>query len=202
MTAPERGAGGGAPAAGGGLDAVVLLRHGQTSGNALGRYLSSTDEPLTGQGRAAILALRPPAVARVYTSPLLRCRQSAALLYPGLPAVPVEGLRECGFGRFENKNFRELAGDPDYQRWVDSGGTLPFPGGESRDQFVRRTLSAFQALDLRGGAAIVAHGGTLMALMSELWGGDYFDYQTPCATGFLCRWDGARFASWQSLGRA
>lgn len=181
---------------------LLLLRHGQTPGNALGRYLGRTDEPLSPQGRAAVLALNPPKVGRVYVSPLLRCRQSAALLYPGQPALPVEGLRECEFGRFENKSFRELADDPDYQRWVDSGGTLPFPGGESREDFVRRTLAAFEGLDLRGGAAIVAHGGTVMALMSVLLGGDYFDYQTPCATGFLCRWDGSQLSCPQPFGRA
>lgn len=181
---------------------LLLLRHGQTPGNALGRYLGRTDEPLSPQGRAAVLALKPPKVGRVYVSPLLRCRQSAALLYPELPARPVEGLRECEFGRFENKSFRELADDPDYQRWVDSGGTLPFPGGESREDFVRRTLAAFEGLDLRGGAAIVAHGGTVMALMSALLGGDYFDYQTPCATGFLCRWDGSQLSCPQPFGRA
>ncbi len=181
---------------------LLLLRHGQTPGNALGRYIGRTDEPLSPQGRAAVLALRPPQVGRVYVSPLLRCRQSAALLYPRLPAVSVEGLRECDFGRFENKNFQELADDPDYQRWVDSGGALPFPGGESREAFIRRTLAAFKSLDLSGGAAIVAHGGTVMALMSTLWGGRYFDYQVPCATGFLCRWNGAALLSPQPFGGA
>ena len=38
------------------------------------------------------------------------------------------------FGSFEGKTYFDLNGNEDYQRWIDSGGTLPFPGGESREQ--------------------------------------------------------------------
>lgn len=47
----------------------------------------------------------------------------------------IEELSECDFGEFENKNYKELSGNQDYQRWIDSNGTLPFPGGESREAF-------------------------------------------------------------------
>lgn len=171
---------------------LLLLRHGQTAGNALGRYIGKTDEGLSPAGRAQVKALKAPPVQRVYASPLGRCLETARLLYPLLPPVAVEGLRECDFGDFENKSCRDLQGDPRYQRWIDSGGTLPFPGGESRAAFIRRTVDAFLALDLRGDVAVIAHGGTWMAVLSSLAAprGDYFDYQVPCAGGFLCRWDG------------
>lgn len=35
-------------------------------------------------------------------------------------------FRECDFGIFEGKNYEELKENRDYQRWLDSGGVLPF----------------------------------------------------------------------------
>lgn len=56
----------------------------------------------------------------------------------------IEELAECDFGEFENKNYKELDGNANYQAWIDSNGTLPFPGGESREEFKRRNLSGFE----------------------------------------------------------
>ena len=75
---------------------VYLIRHGQTQGNLERRYTGSTDQPLCPQGRAALAGRRLPAVERVYASPLLRCRETAALVYPGTACEIVEDLRECG----------------------------------------------------------------------------------------------------------
>lgn len=48
------------------------------------------------------------------------------------------------FGAFEGHNYQELSGDPAYQRWIDSGGTLPFPEGESREEFIRRNVAGYE----------------------------------------------------------
>ena len=50
------------------------------------------------------------------------------------------------FGQFEGKNYEELKDNPDYQKWIDSNGTLPFPGGESREQFIRRSMEGFDRM--------------------------------------------------------
>ena len=66
--------------------------------------------------------------------------------------------------------YAELNGRADYQAWIDSGGALPFPGGECRASFARRCVAAFDALparDLGDDWAIVAHGGTIMSAFSE-----------------------------------
>ena len=52
--------------------------------------------------------------------------------------------KEIDFGRFEGKNYQDLNGDPDYQRWIDSGGVTAFPGGESRDEFVKRSMAGLE----------------------------------------------------------
>ena len=71
-----------------------------------------------------------PAVQAVVVSPMRRCIQTARLIYPDKEAVIVEDLRECDFGTFEGKNYRQLSGNTEYQRWIDSNATIPFPGGE------------------------------------------------------------------------
>lgn len=180
---------------------VILIRHGKTAGNLEGRYNGArTDEPLLPEGAEELKKRHYPPVSRVIISPMLRCRQTAAILYPDIPPEVCPDLRECDFGEFEGKSYRELNGRPDYQAWIDSGGTLPFPGGESLRSFADRCARAFA--DLRPelwktDTAVIAHGGTLMALMSAFAQPrqDYFSYQVKNGEGFLLRPDG----SWEKL---
>ena len=169
---------------------VILIRHGKTRGNLEGRYVGRTDEPLCPEGVAALEGFHAPPADALLVSPLRRCLETAAILYPGLTPAPVEGLRECDFGAFEMKNYAELNGDPAYQAWIDSGGELPFPGGESRASFQARCCRAFAeavaGLPEDARVAVVAHGGTIMAVLSRF--GEprkgYFDWQAKNGEGF------------------
>lgn len=174
---------------------LALIRHGKTVGNTQGRYIGTTDEPLCAEGIQALQtgAGCYPAADLVVSSPMKRCVQTAELLYPGMPPVLLDGFRECDFGVFENHNYQELSGDPAYQAWIDSGGTLPFPGGESREQVALRTEEAFrQMLSLIRAqgitrAALVVHGGTIMSIMEQfsVIRRNYFDWQVKNGCGFL-----------------
>ena len=66
-----------------------------------------------------------PEVQRVYVSPMKRCMETAKLIFKE-NFYEVEELRECDFGIFENKNYKELSDCPEYQAWIDSGGTMTF----------------------------------------------------------------------------
>ena len=110
-----------------------LIRHGKTEGNKLSRYIGTTDEPLCQEGTEFLHKMDYPKVQAVYVSPLKRCVQTAEILFPGEPVHIIEELAECDFGEFENKNYKELEGNRHYQEWIDSNGTLHFPGGESRE---------------------------------------------------------------------
>ena len=172
----------------------ILIRHGLTQGNREGRYIGCrTDEPLCAEGIAALQGQTVPPARRVFVSPMRRCLETAALLYPQADRVIVPDFRECDFGEFEGKNYAELNGRADYQAWIDSGGEAPFPGGESRAAFAARCADAFAALDPEGeDCAVVAHGGTLMAIMERFARprGGYFDFQVPCGQGFLLQANG------------
>ena len=170
---------------------LILIRHGETQGNKLKRYIGKrTDEPLCPEAGNMLAQLAYPEVQAVYASPMIRCTQTAGILFPGKKLNIIDELAECDFGEFENKNYQELDGNEHYQSWIDSGGLLPFPGGESREEFKRRNVTGFQkAVNgcLRNGislAALVVHGGTIMAVLSSLTGGEYFDFQVKNGEGY------------------
>lgn len=150
---------------------IALIRHFKTEGNRRRQYIGVTDEPLD-------LSAVPekmegyPAAEIVVASPMKRCIQTAGRIYPGIPVVKCEALRECDFGEFEGKNYEELKDNPLYQRWMDSGGTIAFPGGESQEDFRERCVKGFEEMlremtkQGRKRAAFVVHGGTIMAVIS------------------------------------
>ena len=172
-----------------------LYRHGKTKGNEEGRYLGRTDESLSEEGKKALREKRMPPAEAVFSSPKKRCQETAALFFPGQCRISVPDLRECDFGIFENKNWRELSGNPAYQKWIDSGGTLPFPGGESGEGFQKRCREAFLevlAFCKREGierAALVIHGGTIRSILSA-WGEPargFYDWNPKNGGGYRIR---------------
>ena len=175
----------------------ILIRHGQTQGNLEHRYIGCrTNEPLCPEGIASLQGKSYPPAAKVFVSPMKRCLETAVLLYPDVPTEVVEDFRECDFGDWENKNYAELNGSADYQAWFDSGGEKPFPGGESRAEFAARCVRAFDeplTRNLQEDCAIIAHGGTIMAIMERYAHpcGAYYDFQVSIGCGFVLHIDGS-----------
>ena len=176
---------------------LVLMRHGTTAGNAEHRYVGRrTDESLSAEGRAQCLRVGVfPQVERVYVSPLLRARQTAGICFPHARAIEVPGLEEFDFGAFEGRSAQEMADDADYRAWVEGWCLGRCPGGESREEYVRRSNDALVAL-LWGAAArgehevlVVAHGGTIMAALSALGptpasGDPYYGWHVGTCEGY------------------
>lgn len=176
---------------------IYLIRHGMTEGNKYQRYIGTTDEALCPEGREAIKKISYGVPDEVFVSPMIRCRETAEILFPQKRLRIIDQLAECDFGAFENKNYQELSGDRDYQAWVDSGGTLPFPEGESREQFRRRTLEGFSRIvtacirEKINTAAVVVHGGTIMNIM-EAYGQpkrSFYDWHVKNGHGYLVQVD-------------
>lgn len=178
---------------------IHLIRHGITEGNLLGQYIGVTDSPLSQEGRERLLQQREaggyPQAQAYYTSPLSRCRDTLHLLYPDAKPQVVEDFRECNFGEWEGKTADELKDDPAFARWMEQGETPTPPGGESSRQFIHRTCQAFETLVqelLKSGttsAVVVAHGGTLMAILSAygLPRASFYDWMTEPGCGYSLR---------------
>ncbi|MBQ7433686.1 MAG: histidine phosphatase family protein [Lachnospiraceae bacterium] len=183
---------------------LIWIRHGQTKGNQEKRYIGRTEEVLCPAGIAQIQenirACQYPKADLVVCSPMKRCIQTAKLIYPDVPCVIEENLRECDFGRFEGKNYQELTGDPAYQQWIDSNGTLPFPEGETVEAFQNRTVegfwSALKKIQAEGlhpeTVAFVVHGGTIMSVLEQYGrpAQDYYAYQVKNGQGYCTEFDG------------
>ena len=88
---------------------LFLIRHAPTFGNLEKRYIGRTDEPIVQPPPVPIPSY--PQVERVYISPMLRCRQTARLLFRNCEPFVLDGLRECDFGVFEGKNYAQLCAD-------------------------------------------------------------------------------------------
>lgn len=190
---------------------LYLIRHGKTKGNLEKRYMGRTDESLCREG---IMQIQRNLAEGIYAgidktdflfvSPMRRCRETAELLLPKREKIFIPAFREIDFGRFEGKNYQELAGDSSYQAWIDSNGCMTFPDGESREDFtVRCSEGMKQAVHMVSEKAVgsdmemaerervltmVVHGGTIMALLSTFGKeeGDYYDYQCENGGGYVC----------------
>lgn len=172
---------------------LYLIRHGQTKGNARKCYIGITDEELSDEGKKLVSKKSYPLQSQIYASPMTRCRQTAKLLFPRSEIIIVDELKEMNFGIFEGKNFEMLKDDIQYKEWVDSGCTTDIPQGEKLDDFSTRTRLGLDKVfdDMQGKdikeAAVVAHGGTIMALLAYYLDKNFYDFWVDNACGYLCR---------------
>ena len=154
---------------------IHLIRHGATDANYDGRYIGcKTDLPLAPEGLNELRLLKDdidyPEIVRLYSSPMLRCRQTGAVLYPDFEPVTVEELKEYDFGSFENKTAAELESNPNFIPWTSGRLSSP-PGGEDNSEFIKRICVGFNKIVLdmiEGGlteSAVIMHGGAIMMLL-------------------------------------
>ncbi len=149
------------------------MRHGVTAWNRERRFQGQLDTPLDEQGfeqaRRTGRRLAEWPLAAVYTSDLLRARQTAeAIAAPHGLALQVEPrLRERHYGRFEGRTYDEIERiDPQgYARWRAREPSFALPGGgETLRSLYERVEAALRDLALRHEGetvAVVTHGGVL-----------------------------------------
>ena len=154
---------------------IHLIRHGATDANYDGRYIGcKTDLPLAPEGLNELRMLKDdvdyPEIERLYSSPMLRCRQTGAVLYPDFEPVTVEELKEYDFGSFENKTAAELESNPNFIPWTSGRLSAP-PGGEDNSEFIKRICVGFNKIVLdmiESGlteSSVIMHGGAIMMLL-------------------------------------
>lgn len=156
---------------------IYLIRHGLIEGNLKGQYIGKTDVPLIPEGLAMLNAMKEnyiyPEVDEYFTSPMLRCRQTMAALYPDKNPIFVPELAECSFGDFEGKTPAELADNEDFKKWTgEKGADFAPPNGEDTNAFVVRVCNAFNNIvqymmsEGKQDAVICTHGGVIMAILA------------------------------------
>ena len=156
---------------------IAFLRHGPTDWNAQGRIQGSIDMPLSAAGRAKMAGLLPPQgfeTARAYTSPLLRARESAALL--GLiDAVRDARLTEHHWGAWEGLTREEILARDGADAFVAAGSAIDFTpkGGESTRALLARVADFIRDVARGEGDAIaITHRGVLRSAYALATGWD------------------------------
>lgn len=160
-----------------------LVRHGETEWNRAGRAQGHSDPPLNDTGRVQVrrvaARLAGTGFEAAYASDLRRAVETARAIVPGPvpPLLTLTELREKNFGEWEGLTYREVSDRyPDlYDRLFLDEPTFAPPGGESDRDFLRRAERAVELIKHRtpgrdGNVLVVAHGGTLRAVIVTLLG--------------------------------
>ncbi len=159
----------------------MLLRHGRTAWNAIGRGQGHADVELDDLGHAQA-AVAGPWVARhapaaLWSSDLARARQTAAYVEKatGLVATLDPRLREFDLGERTGLTMPEFAEQfPEQHDAWHRGVHDAVPGAESTEQVHRRIVPALRELvaSVDGGetALAVTHGAALRVALVALLG--------------------------------
>ena len=148
---------------------VFLIRHGETAWSLSGQHTSTTELPLTENGRRLAERLRPVLAkelfAGVFVSPRLRARETCELSGLGSRAVVEPDLVEWCYGEYEGLTVAQIHEKaPGWLIFRDGA-----PGGETPQQVatrVDRVISRVRAVD--GDVALFAHGHVLR-VMAARW---------------------------------
>jgi broad specificity phosphatase PhoE len=147
---------------------VHVVRHGETAWSLTGQHTSSTDLPLTENGRVAARRLRPVLAkapfALVLTSPLRRARETCELAGFGDRATVEPDLHEWRYGEYEGLTLKEIrARRPGWLIFRDGcpGGEAPDEVGARADCVIARVRAA------PGDVALFAHGHILRVLAAR-----------------------------------
>ena len=134
---------------------LVLVRHGETEWNKLGKFQGHWDTSLNSRGIAQAKETAQAVIgwkhSAVYSSPLHRTMQVADEIsrVGGKPVVPVAGFKELSLGDLEGVTGEEMrAGWPEvYKAWRDDPDAVSMPNGESLGQLQERAWNSLLELE-------------------------------------------------------
>lgn len=167
---------------------LVLVRHGESTDNALNLFSGWRDPALTEKGvleaRNAGRTLKAQAVTfeTAYTSTLSRARRSLDLMLTemdriDLPVIETPALNERDYGELSGLNkegARAIWGSEQVHLWRKSYDAVP-PGGESLAMTAARAVPFCRTvidprLQRGENILVVAHGNSLRAIIKDLDG--------------------------------
>ena len=158
---------------------IVLVRHGETDWNRENRFQGHADTQLNeagrAQARALALELAGESFRTVYSSPLLRAHETAAILAASLDleVEPADELMEVDVGSWSGLTRTDIeARFPDgFNRWLEYGHG--WDDGESYDELGERVVSGLlriAAAHPRGNVLAVTHGGPIRSALAAAEG--------------------------------
>ena len=160
---------------------VLLIRHGQSRGNAERRFGGHTATPLSVRGRnqaqATALTLKSESITAIYSSDLARAVETAQPLanLTRLPINYTNAFRERDVGVMEGLTFEDAAQQhpEQYAALLRRDFDHVLRGGESYRQLLDRARQKLDEIidENRGGKIVVfSHTGTICILALHLMG--------------------------------
>lgn len=163
---------------------LILVRHGKSRWNALGKWQGWRDIALAPEGvleaRRAAKALRGIMIDAAYCSRLKRAKQTWKVMQNVLRLGHIhttftEALNERHYGIYTGKNkwqIRDQVGEKEFKK-IRRGWSHPIPKGESLKDVYARVVPFYRSnilKDLKKGKNIVviAHGNSLRALVKHI----------------------------------
>ncbi len=167
---------------------ILLIRHGATALTAEDRFAGSTEVGLSEEGRRQVTSLaerlQTQNIDSIYTSPLLRTRETAQIIANGHGLKPqvCEELREIDYGRWEGLTRAEVETryNDEYRMWAEDPFTIAPQDGESGINVLNRALPLIRRVvesHRHRTVAVVSHKGTNRLLVSSLLGFDVRGYR-------------------------
>ncbi len=175
---------------------ILLIRHGETEWNILGKFQGSTDIPLSKEGirQAEMLKERLNGdFDYIYASPLKRAYETARVISEDTDKTIgiAEGIREINFGEWEGLTMKGIAEKyPDvFNSWRTDKEEGKFCGGDmsTLNASIRAKNCIMEIANKHRGKkiAIVAHGGIIKAGLIGIFGWDMSMYH-KIALGNTC----------------
>ncbi len=161
---------------------LVLLRHGRTAWNAVGRAQGHLQVELDEVGHAQAAAVAPLVTSMdpvaLWVSDLLRARQTAGYVEQatGLAAKVDERLREFDVGAREGMTAAEFqeAFPQEHAAWAAGEDMVPVPGSETAADVAARMVPALReclgVLSPGETGVVVTHGACLKVATAALLG--------------------------------
>lgn len=150
----------------------AVIRHAPTQWNVEKRLQGRTDIGLGPQGRIVAASWQMPAPWRnwrVLSSPLIRARETAAILFPNVPAEIEPDLREMSFGDWEGQSLEGLRSAPgsDAESREAMGLDFRAPNGESPREVQARLVPLLARLAAEGrDTVLISHKAVQRALFA------------------------------------
>lgn len=159
---------------------VLLIRHGENEFVATHRLAGRTpgvhlnDNGRT-QANALVEYLAGQPIAAVYSSPLVRCVETAKPLADvlNLPVLEDLAFLEVDYGEWQGADLRELAKLPEWRRVQHVPSTFSFPRGESLREVQHRAVNGVERLQRQHPDAVVAifaHGDVIRTTLAHYLG--------------------------------
>ncbi|MFT8313087.1 MAG: histidine phosphatase family protein [Clostridium sp.] len=155
---------------------IMLIRHGETEWNALGKFQGSRDIDLSNEGikQAEFLKKRlKKNFDYIYSSPLKRALKTAKIISEDTDLNPIicPELREIDFGEWEGLTTKDIRNNyPElFKKWLMDDTTGPLCGGDHslKEASIRATDAVLKIVteNKDKNIAVVAHGGIIKAAL-------------------------------------